>query len=104
MRQDIRNNVLGGRVTWASNSSAPLSAELTAFIESLLGLELHNVYGSTEAGGVSVDGVLLRPPVVDYKLVDVPELGYFGTDSPIRAANSCSRPTPSSPATTSSRN
>ncbi|GAA1014454.1 carboxylic acid reductase [Streptomyces thermogriseus] len=82
VRQDIRNNVLGGRVTWASNSSAPLSAELTAFIESLLGLELHNVYGSTEAGGVSVDGVLLRPPVVDYKLVDVPELGYFGTDSP----------------------
>lgn len=82
VRADIRDNVLGGRVTWASNSSAPLSAELTAFTESLLGLELHNVYGSTEAAGVSVDGVLLRPPVVDYKLADVPELGYFGTDSP----------------------
>ncbi|KOX07666.1 oxidoreductase [Streptomyces sp. NRRL B-3648] len=82
VRADIRENVLGGRVTWASNSSAPLSAELTAFVESLLGLELHNVYGSTEAAGVSVDGVLLRPPVVDYKLADVPELGYFRTDSP----------------------
>lgn len=82
VRTYIREKVLGGRVTWASSSSAPLSAELTAFTESLLGLELHNVYGSTEAGGVSVDGVLLRPPVVDYKLADVPELGYFGSDSP----------------------
>ncbi|MFD3357523.1 carboxylic acid reductase [Streptomyces fradiae] len=82
VRADIRDNVLGGRVTWASCASAPLSAELTAFTESLLGLELHNVYGSTEAAGVSVDGVLLRPPVTDYKLADVPELGYFRTDSP----------------------
>ncbi|MEU6931398.1 carboxylic acid reductase [Streptomyces sp. NPDC046374] len=82
VRTHLRENVLGGRVTWASSSSAPLSAELTAFTESLLGLELHNVYGSTEAAGVSVDGVLLRPPVRDYKLVDVPELGYFRTDSP----------------------
>ncbi len=82
VRADLRENVLGGRVTWASNSSAPLSAELTAFTESLLGLELHNVYGSTEAAGISVDGVLLRPPVLDYRLADVPELGYFGTDSP----------------------
>ncbi|MEU8761299.1 carboxylic acid reductase [Streptomyces sp. NPDC048659] len=82
VRADLRENVLGGRVTWASSSSAPLSAELTAFTESLLGLELHNVYGSTEAAGVSVDGVLLRPPVTDYKLADVPELGYFRTDTP----------------------
>lgn len=81
-RADIRENVLGGRVTWASCSSAPLSAELTAFTESLLGLDLHNVYGSTEAAGVSVDGVLLRPPVIDHKLADVPELGYFRTDTP----------------------
>ncbi|WP_411158523.1 carboxylic acid reductase [Streptomyces sp. CBMA291] len=81
-REDIRENVLGGRIAWASNSSAPLSPELTAFVESLLGLELHNVYGSTEAAGVSVDGLLLRPPVLDYRLADVPELGYFRTDSP----------------------
>jgi fatty acid CoA ligase FadD9 len=23
-----------------------------------------------------------RPPVIDYKLLDVPELGYFNTDKP----------------------
>jgi len=31
---------------------------------------------------VLFDGVVQRPPVVDYKLVDVPELGYFHTDRP----------------------
>ena len=31
---------------------------------------------------VTKDGVIARPPVTDYKLVDVPELGYFLTDKP----------------------
>ncbi|HSS26186.1 MAG TPA: carboxylic acid reductase, partial [Mycobacterium sp.] len=33
-------------------------------------------------GIVTMDGVIRRPPVIDYKLVDVPELGYFATDKP----------------------
>ncbi|EUA68422.1 AMP-binding enzyme family protein [Mycobacterium xenopi 4042] len=28
------------------------------------------------------DGVVQRPPVIDYKLADVPDLGYFSTDRP----------------------
>lgn len=55
---------------------------MTEFMESLLQVPLRDGYGSTEAGGVWRDGVLQRPPVTDYKLVDVPELGYFTTDSP----------------------
>ncbi len=39
-------------------------------------------YGSTEAGIVLFDGEIRRPPVLDYKLVDVPDLGYFATDRP----------------------
>ena len=39
-------------------------------------------YGSTEAGVVLLDGRVRRPPVVDYTLVDVPELGYYSTDRP----------------------
>ena len=31
---------------------------------------------------VLFDGKVQRPPVIDYKLVDVPELGYFSTDRP----------------------
>jgi fatty acid CoA ligase FadD9 len=82
VRADMRVKLLGGQVAWAGCASAPLSAELTTFMESLLGLELHNIYGSTEAAAVSVDGEMLSPPVIDYKLVDVPELGYYLTDSP----------------------
>lgn len=56
---------------------------MKTFIESVIELELHDGYGSTEAGGgVVIDTIVRRPPVLDYKLFDVPELGYFGTDQP----------------------
>ncbi|WP_301318851.1 carboxylic acid reductase [Actinokineospora diospyrosa] len=80
--KDMRDEALGGRIAWASCGSAPLSEELRVFIEGLLGLELHILYGATEIAGVSVDGKMLRPPVIDYKIVDVPELGYYRTDTP----------------------
>ncbi len=80
--EDMRTELLGGRVGWASCSSAPLSAELYRFMNKLLGIDLHNVYGSTEAGVIWVDGQLLRPPIVDYELLDVPELGYYRSDTP----------------------
>jgi fatty acid CoA ligase FadD9 len=45
-------------------------------------MHLLDGYGSTEAGMVLFDGEVQRPPVIDYKLVDVPDLGYFATDRP----------------------
>ena len=45
-------------------------------------MPLHDGYGSTETGVVLHDNQVQRPPVIDYKLVDVPELGYFRTDTP----------------------
>jgi fatty acid CoA ligase FadD9 len=78
----IRRDVLGGRFITAMTGSAPISAELHAWVESLLDLHLVQGYGSTEAGAVFVDNEILRPAVFDYKLVDVPELGYFHTDQP----------------------
>ncbi|MER5555534.1 carboxylic acid reductase [Streptomyces sp. NPDC002793] len=82
VKKDLRENFLGGRVAKAFVGTAPLSAELAAFVESCLGFHLYTGYGSTEAGGVTLDTVVQRPPVIDYKLVDVPELGYYGTDMP----------------------
>ncbi|MED5816290.1 carboxylic acid reductase [Mycolicibacterium sp. 050232] len=79
---DLRENVLGGRLLLAASGSAPLSAELTSFIESCLQVHLAIGYGTTETGNVLNDGRVVRPPVIDYKLVDVPELGYFSTDRP----------------------
>ena len=74
--------MLGGRFVSALTGSAPISPELKAWVETLLDMHLLEGYGSTEAGAVFVDGQIRRPPVIDYKLVDVPELGYFRTDRP----------------------
>ena len=79
---DLRQNLLGGRFLSAMTGSAPISSDMKAFVESLLDIHLTDGYGSTEAGMVFVDGQVQRPPVIDYKLVDVPELGYFSTDRP----------------------
>ncbi|BDU00518.1 carboxylic acid reductase [Nocardia sputorum] len=83
VRTELREHFLGGRMVVAICGSAPVSAEMKSFVESVLDLELHDGYGSTEAGGVVViDGRVQRPPVLDYKLADVAELGYFRTDKP----------------------
>lgn len=79
---ELRTYLLGGRFIFAMTGSAPTSPELRDWVESLLEMHLLDGYGSTEAGMVLFDGEVQRPPVVDYKLVDVPDLGYFATDRP----------------------
>ncbi|MBU8809537.1 carboxylic acid reductase [Mycolicibacterium goodii] len=79
---ELAQRVLGGRYVLAMTGSAPISAENKAFVEELLDLHLIEGYGSTEAGMVLVDGTVRRPAVIDYKLADVPDLGYFHTDQP----------------------
>ncbi|WP_234792580.1 carboxylic acid reductase, partial [Mycolicibacterium fortuitum] len=79
---EVRDKVLGGRFVAAMTGSAPISAELKTWTQDMLGIHLLEGYGSTEAGMALFDGVVQRPPVIDYKLVDVPDLGYFGTDQP----------------------
>jgi fatty acid CoA ligase FadD9 len=84
LRTGIREQVLGGRVLAVGCGSAALSPEIKVFMESVLDQHLMIGYSSTEiAGGMIVaDEHVLRPPVIDYKLLDVPELGYFNTDKP----------------------
>ncbi|MBB2772280.1 UNVERIFIED_ORG: fatty acid CoA ligase FadD9 [Mycolicibacterium obuense] len=77
-----RHELLGGRFVTAMTGSAPISLEMKTWVETLLDMHLVEGYGSTEAGAVFVDGHIQRPPVLDYKLVDVPDLGYFSTDRP----------------------
>jgi fatty acid CoA ligase FadD9 len=79
---ELRGKLVGGRYVSAMTSSAPISAELTAWVESFLDMHLVESYGSTEAGPILVDGRVRRPPVTDLKLADVPDLGYFHTDRP----------------------
>jgi fatty acid CoA ligase FadD9 len=77
-----REKLLGGRQLSAMTGSAPISPELRAWAEDFTDIHLVNGYGSTEDGVVLVDDQIRRPPVTDYKLVDVPDLGYFATDRP----------------------
>jgi len=79
---ETREQVLGGRLLSCSFGSAPLSPELRAFMEECLGFPLDDNYGATEVQGVLRNTRVTRPPVIDYKLDDVPELGYFKTDKP----------------------
>jgi fatty acid CoA ligase FadD9 len=80
----IREQILGGRVLAVGCGSAALSPEIKVFMEAVLDQHLLIGYSSTEiAGGMVVaDEHVLRPPVIDYKLLDVPDLGYFTTDKP----------------------
>ena len=82
VKAEQREKVLGGRFLRAMTASAPISDEMKAWVDDLLDLHLVEGYGSTEAGMAVVDTELRRPPVIDYKLVDVPDLGYFLTDQP----------------------
>ena len=77
-----RVSLLGGRQFSAMTGSAPISPELRAWVEEFTDIHLINGYGSTEDGVVLVDDQIRRPPLLDYKLVDVPDLGYFATDRP----------------------
>ena len=77
-----RESLIGGRQFSAMTGSAPISPELRAWAEEFIDIHLINGYGSTEDGVVLVDDKIQRPPVEDYKLIDVPDLGYYGTDRP----------------------
>jgi fatty acid CoA ligase FadD9 len=79
---ELRLKLVGPRVLAAMTSSAPISPELRAWVDAFLGMHLMESYGPTEAGPILVEGHMHRPAVIDYKLADVPELGYFHTDRP----------------------
>ncbi len=81
-KSELREEMLGGRILTGFVGTAPLAAEMKAFIESCLGVHIADGYGLTEVGMVTLDGKIRRPPVIDYQLIDVPELGYFATDKP----------------------
>ncbi len=82
IKAEQREKLLGGRQFSAMTGSAPISPELYEWTEDFIDIHLINGYGSTEDGVVLIDDHIRRPPVLDYKLVDVPDLGYFATDRP----------------------
>jgi fatty acid CoA ligase FadD9 len=84
VKTEMREKLLGGRLLSVGCGSASLAPETYAFMESMLDMHMPIGYSATEfAGGtVLVDWKIQRQSVIAYKLVDVPEAGYFTTDKP----------------------
>ncbi len=83
VKAEMKNNYLGDRFFFGTTVSAPIAPRIKNFIEDCFEIHLANGYGNTESGGgLAVDGEVDRALVLEYKLKDVPELGYFTTDKP----------------------
>ena len=82
LSSSLKKSYLGDRLVFASTGSAPLSPQISDFIKSCFEIPLFDGYGSTEAGIITFDHRIRRENVIDYRLVDVPELGYLTSDKP----------------------
>jgi fatty acid CoA ligase FadD9 len=90
VRADMRSTFLGDRIAHMIVGSAPTTPEIRDFIKDCFQVPLVDGYGSTETGGsVTLRDRILRPPVIAYKLRDVPELGYYTTDKPYPRGELC---------------
>src|SRR3546814_17837072 len=85
---EMRRNFLGDRLCMISTGSAPTTPEVKDFISECFQLPANEGYGTTEAGSNLSTGRLLRPPVIDYKLIELPELGSLPTAQPSPRGNS----------------
>jgi len=85
----MRNEVLGGRLCMIKGGSAVTLPEVRQFLTNDLQIEFIDRYGSTEAGNITVNNRIRRPSVIDYRLRDVPELGFFKTDKPFPRGELC---------------
>jgi fatty acid CoA ligase FadD9 len=94
VRAEMHDKFLGDRLRGATIGSAPTSPEVKQFIRECFDIMLLEGYGSTEGGIQITSGDrVLRPPVIDYKLRDVPELGYYTTDKPYPRGELCVKST-----------
>ncbi len=80
--QEMRTSFLGDRLLLGVVGGAPTAPEISKFMTDCFLVPLVDGYGTTEAGVISFAGIVQRPPVIDYKLIDVPELDYYVTDKP----------------------
>ncbi|XXX76733.1 thioester reductase domain-containing protein [Sorangium sp. So ce134] len=80
--EEMRSSLLGDRLLLAHIGSAPTPPETLSFLKRCFEVPILEGYGSTEASSLTLEGRLDREFVTEFKLVDVPELGYRTTDEP----------------------
>ncbi|MBX3203457.1 MAG: thioester reductase domain-containing protein [Labilithrix sp.] len=79
---EMRRSFLGDRLLIAMTGTAPTPPEIVAFIKRCFDVPVVDGYGSTEAGPLTFDDRVDADLGLEWKLVDVPELGYRATDKP----------------------
>lgn len=84
VRADMRANYLGGRLCGGGVGSSPTAPEVRRFISECWEMPLIEGYGCTEAGAAAMTSQNRLTPtmITQFKLIDVPELGYYTTDKP----------------------
>ena len=85
VRTSMAKTVLGDRIVAGAVGGAPIAPEVQQFLVDCFNISFSESYGCTEAGASAIvtDGRIQRKTVIDYKLIDVPELGYYTTDQPL---------------------
>ena len=87
---EMRYTFLGDRIASIFAGSAPTTPEIRRFVSACFPVTYAEGYGTTEAGGsVTVRDRINRSEVIDFRLRDVPELGYFSTDDPYPRGELC---------------
>jgi fatty acid CoA ligase FadD9 len=86
---EMRDRFLGDRLCMIKGGGAPIMPEVRRFVVEDLQIAFFERYGTTEAGSITVNDRVRRPHVIDYRLRDVPELGYFTTDKPYPRGELC---------------
>ncbi|MEX1309148.1 MAG: non-ribosomal peptide synthetase, partial [Candidatus Sulfomarinibacteraceae bacterium] len=79
IRRRMRRN-LGGRLAFLATGGAASEPVVRETLGEVLGLPVTEGYGTTETGTIAADGVI--KPEADFRLVDVPEMGFTREDTP----------------------
>jgi fatty acid CoA ligase FadD9 len=84
VRAAMAGHTIGDRVVAGGVGSAPTAPEVQQFLRDCFGIAFSNGYSSTEGSSTAlISGEQVqRNVVIDYRLLDVPELGYHVTDRP----------------------
>ena len=89
VKRVMRDHYLGDRLCFSLFGGSQMSPAVKEFFTDCFDALLTDAYGNTEGGQVAVNGLIQRPPVIDYKLRDVPELGYYASDKPFPRGELC---------------
>lgn len=91
LKGEMRTSYLGDRLLCIVFGSAPTSVKVQEFMKDCFDVLMVEGYGNTESGtgNLTFEDKINRDNVVDYKLRDVPELGYFTSDKPYPRGELC---------------